>query len=72
MHGNSGPVQVSFSPYVSQQFTGFYEGIQEMGVSVAGDLNNGEMDGVAWSQSTISKGGLISERRVTSQTAYSK
>ncbi|GAA5938791.1 GMC family oxidoreductase [Sporobolomyces koalae] len=70
MHGNSGPVQVSFSPYVSQQFTGFYEGIQEMGVSVAGDLNNGEMDGVAWSQSTISKGGLISERRVTSQTAY--
>ncbi|GAA5897326.1 GMC family oxidoreductase [Sporobolomyces salmoneus] len=70
VHGTSGPVQISFSPYISDQFTGFYEGIQKMGVSVANDLNDGKMDGVAWSQSTIGKGGLLNERRVTSQTAY--
>ncbi|GAA5876780.1 hypothetical protein JCM16303_006284 [Sporobolomyces ruberrimus] len=70
VHGTSGPVQVSFSPYVSDQFTGFYEGIQSMGVPVANDLNDGVMDGVAWSQSTIGKGGPLNERRVTSQTAY--
>jgi len=72
VHGTNGPVQVSFSPYISDQFTGFYEGIQSMGVSVANDLNDGKMDGVAWSQSTIGKGGVLNERRVTSQTAYSE
>lgn len=72
MHGYEGNVQVSFSPYISDQFTGFYEGIQTLGVSVANDLNDGKMDGVAWSQSTIGKGGLLNERRVTSQTAYSE
>ncbi|GAA5959823.1 hypothetical protein JCM3765_000113 [Sporobolomyces pararoseus] len=70
VHGTSGPVQVSFSPYISDQFTGFYNGIQSMGISVATDLNDGKMDGVAWSQSTIGKGGILNERRVTSQTAY--
>ncbi|GAA5840047.1 hypothetical protein JCM3766R1_000655 [Sporobolomyces carnicolor] len=70
VHGYEGNVQVSFSPYISDQFTGFYEGIQTLGVSVANDLNDGKMDGVAWSQSTIGKGGLLNERRVTSQTAY--
>ncbi|GAA6011247.1 hypothetical protein JCM11491_006773 [Sporobolomyces phaffii] len=70
MHGTSGPVQVSFSPYISDQFTGFYDGIQSLGVPVANDMSDGVMDGVAWSQSTIGKGGLLNERRVTSQTAY--
>jgi len=36
------------------------------------DLNERNRDGVAWSQSTIGKGGLLNERRVTSQTAYSE
>ncbi|GAA6062336.1 hypothetical protein JCM10212_006586 [Sporobolomyces blumeae] len=70
VHGSSGPVQVSFSPYISEQFTGFYDGLRSMDVPVANDLNDGVMDGIAWSQSTIGKGGILNERRVTSQTAY--
>ncbi|GAA5938083.1 hypothetical protein JCM1841_003805 [Sporobolomyces salmonicolor] len=70
VHGTSGPVEVSFSSYISDQFTGFYDGLRTLNVSVAGDLNDGIMHGVSWSQSTISSGGLDNQHRVTSQTAY--
>ncbi|GAA5924091.1 hypothetical protein JCM1841_004570 [Sporobolomyces salmonicolor] len=70
VHGTQGPVQVSFSPYISEQFTGFYDGLRTMNVSVASDFSDGGMDGVSYSQSTVSSGGLNNQHRVTSQTAY--
>ncbi|GAA5901199.1 hypothetical protein JCM5296_006295 [Sporobolomyces johnsonii] len=70
VHGTEGPVEVSFSPYISEQFTGFYDGLRTLNVSVAEDLNDGGMHGVSWSMSTVSLGGLENQHRVTSQSAY--
>ncbi|GAA5907563.1 hypothetical protein JCM5296_007191, partial [Sporobolomyces johnsonii] len=70
VHGTSGPVEASFPPYISEQFTGFYDGLLSMNVSVAEDMSDGRMHGVSYSQSTTSAGALDNQHRVTSQTAY--
>ncbi|GAA5963114.1 hypothetical protein JCM21900_001057 [Sporobolomyces salmonicolor] len=70
VHGTSGPVEVSFPPYISEQFVGFYDGLLAMNVSVAEDMSDGRMHGVSYSQSTTSTGASDNQHRVTSQTAY--
>lgn len=69
VHGTSGPVAVGYPPYVSEQFaSGFFEGLEQQGVPVDVDLNDGESAGVSWSASTQTPENV----RVTSDTAYSK
>ncbi|GAA5974692.1 hypothetical protein JCM11641_007225 [Rhodosporidiobolus odoratus] len=70
VHGTSGPVEASFSEYISPQFTGFYDAMLARNFSVAKDHTGGKMQGVAYSQSTISTGKLDDMHRVTSATAY--
>ncbi|GAA5859459.1 hypothetical protein JCM1840_004625 [Sporobolomyces johnsonii] len=70
VHGTSGPVEISFPPYISEQFTGFYDGLRTLNISVAEDLSDGVMHGVSYTQATISSGGPNNQHRVTSQTAY--
>ncbi|GAA6013692.1 hypothetical protein JCM10207_004822 [Rhodosporidiobolus poonsookiae] len=70
VHGFTGPVEASFSKYISPQFTGFFDGLVDKNISVARDLTSGEMQGVSWSQSTISTGPLNNQHRVTSASAY--
>ncbi|BGP18680.1 hypothetical protein JCM10213v2_006746 [Rhodosporidiobolus nylandii] len=69
-HGTSGPVEASFAEYISPQFTGFFDGLRSMNISVAKDFSSGEMQGVSWTQSTISTGTLDNMHRVTSASAY--
>jgi choline dehydrogenase-like flavoprotein len=52
VHGRSGPVSVSYPPYLGEQNNGFYQAVQQMGVPVAQDLHTGSNHGVNLSPST--------------------
>ncbi len=68
-HGTAGPVDVSYPPFISQQFTGFFASMLGLGVAEAQDLNNGKNQGVSWSSSTVDP---AHQTRETSETAYSE
>ncbi|GAA6028975.1 hypothetical protein JCM8097_001533 [Rhodosporidiobolus ruineniae] len=69
-HGYHGPVEASFPPYITPQFTAFHNALLAQNVSVAKDLTSGEMEGVSWTQSTISTAKGEKEHRATSASAY--
>ncbi|ORY73612.1 GMC oxidoreductase-domain-containing protein [Leucosporidium creatinivorum] len=67
VHGTSGPVAVSYPPYISEQFAGgFFDGLEQEGVPVDIDLSDGASSGVSWSASTQSPENV----RQTSDNAY--
>jgi len=68
-HGTTGPVDVSYPPFVSQQFTGFFTALAEFNVTQAQDLGNGRNQGISWSASSVDP---AHQTRATSDTAYSK
>lgn len=69
VHGAQGPVSASYTPYISPQFVGFYDGLSELDVPEAGDMCGGNNTGRSWSASTVEP---ATETRSTSDTAYSE
>lgn len=69
VHGRSGPVNVSFTPFVSPQFAGLFDALEEAGVREARDLSAGADVGMSWTPQTVDP---VAETRVTSDTAYSE
>lgn len=67
VHGYKGPVDVSYPPYISPQYVGFFNAVRARGIPVAQDLSSGDTFGISWSPSTIV---ATNQTRESSQTAY--
>ncbi|GAA5844117.1 hypothetical protein JCM11251_001824 [Rhodosporidiobolus azoricus] len=53
VHGYSGPIDVSYPPYLSPQFVGWSGALRSLGVPVARDLHSGNNRGVSYAPSTM-------------------
>lgn len=62
-------VSASYPPYLSSQFTGFFNGLRELGVPIDQDLSDGLGEGVSYSASSMDPS---TRTRETSDTAYSE
>ncbi len=47
-HGTAGPVDISYSPFISPQFGGWIDGLADEGVGMNDDLTDGENAGISW------------------------
>ncbi|BGP20431.1 hypothetical protein JCM10213_001561 [Rhodosporidiobolus nylandii] len=57
VHGTTGPVDVSYPPYLGKQFAGFYEALRELGVPIAQDVHSGINHGISYAPSTMHNAG---------------
>ncbi|GAA5912643.1 hypothetical protein JCM6882_004699 [Rhodosporidiobolus microsporus] len=57
VHDTSGPIDVSYPPYMSAQFAGFSQSLRALGVPVAQDLHSGNNHGVSYAPSTMHDNG---------------
>ncbi|GAA5997649.1 GMC family oxidoreductase [Rhodotorula paludigena] len=52
-HGTTGPIDVSYPPYLAPSFRGFFQSLRALGVPAAQDLHSGNNIGVNYAPSTI-------------------
>ncbi|BGP52030.1 hypothetical protein JCM10450v2_008001 [Rhodotorula kratochvilovae] len=55
VHGTSGPIAVSYSPYMAPSFRGFFTALRSLGKPAANDLHGGANRGVNHAPSTIDR-----------------
>lgn len=67
VHGDSGFVQVGFSHFFYQQYANFLNGMEQMGVSILSEPNNGTTDGAFIAPSSIA---AANQSRSDARVAY--
>jgi hypothetical protein len=55
--GSTGPISVSYPPYLGAQFNAFYTSLKSLGIPVATDLHSGNNHGVSLAPSTMHNNG---------------
>ncbi|GAA6053901.1 hypothetical protein JCM3770_005324 [Rhodotorula araucariae] len=53
LHGNTGPIAVSYAPYMAPTYRGFFQALRSLGHPVATDVHSGNNVGVNYAPSTI-------------------
>lgn len=67
VHGNSGPVNVSYSPFVFNQTWNFFNALSELGIPTTADTNDGTVAGTAFMPLDLDP---VNQTRSTARKAY--